>query len=95
MIILTLKSVVKDQHADDFVNFFSEVSENLVKENSCLEYQLNRDYSSNNTFYIIGKWTNKKALDNHLTTEKMRAYFSNSKQWCISKNMTIYKANLL
>ncbi len=45
------------------------------REEGCLRYALNRSLDDPATFVMIEKWTSREALDSHLATPHLKAYF--------------------
>ena len=92
MVIVEVKSTPNAGFKKKFLNEFNKVAITVRKEVGCLEYEIyQKDFESLDIF-IFERWESKEALDAHLKTNHMLAFFAKTEDWFdLEKELRVYE----
>jgi quinol monooxygenase YgiN len=65
-----LKIVVPEKKFDEFIDSLRFLSSAIRKEQGCLDFSLHSDLEKQNTYYVLGKWKTRQAMEGHFKREK-------------------------
>ncbi|TKG93976.1 antibiotic biosynthesis monooxygenase [Puteibacter caeruleilacunae] len=92
MIIVTVKSAPIEGRKEDFLKEFNAITETVRQENGCIEYEIYQKDEQSNILFIFEKWESQEALDAHLATPHMKAFFEKVTPWFDNENdMSVYE----
>lgn len=74
MISVIAKLTVQEGKADQTIQMFQELMQNVATEEGTLLYSLNRQASAPNTIVVIERYKDKDALSAHSATEHFKAF---------------------
>lgn len=75
MRIVRVKSTPRPEAKDKFIKAFQAIMPVVHAEEGCLEYRIYQDCGDANTLLIFERWESQAALDAHLQTPHMQAFF--------------------
>lgn len=81
MVIVTVKSNPRPEFKENFIQAFNEVSLLVHKEEGCLEYKIYQKNATSTELFVFERWETREALDAHLATEHMKAFFTKTDKW--------------
>ena len=70
MLSYQLKIVVPEKKLDEFIDSLRFLSSAIRKEEGCLDFSLHSDLEKQNTYYVLGKWNTRQAMEAHFKREK-------------------------
>jgi quinol monooxygenase YgiN len=92
MIIVTVKSSPKSEHKQDFIDAFNNLTPTVLQEAGCLEYSIYQKDKKSNDLFLFERWESREALDAHLATDHMKAFFEKVSAWFETENdMQVYE----
>lgn len=65
MIIITAKSIVKNENINEFKKLANELVTESRKEEGCIEYKLLHDINNSESFIFLEQWKDKEAVERH------------------------------
>lgn len=71
----------KEEHLDDFLQFYSRVQSQIAAFEGCLEVQAFRDNEQPNVIYTISRWADAACLENYRQSDLFRDIWARVSPW--------------
>ena len=91
MIIVTVRSKIKPEYTNQYLNEFKKVSIDVRDERGCLEYELYQKNIENSEFFLFERWETREMLDAHLKSTHMNDFIAKTEDWFEAKEIKIYE----
>ncbi len=65
-----IKVVISKYKLDEFIECLFSLSDEIRKEEGCVDYSLYRDIEKENTYSIVGEWRTRQAMEKHFKNKK-------------------------
>jgi len=78
-IVIIAKIVIKEECLSDVIKELILLHQLTHKnDKGCLQYDMHKDYESNNTYVFVETWESQKLLDEHMSTEHFLSFIKNT-----------------
>jgi autoinducer 2-degrading protein len=81
MICVVAKLEVSPEKAEEFIQVFKKLSEQVKNEEGTLMYTLGQDKAEPSNFYVMEKYKDEEALKFHSSTPHFMEFFGTVQSW--------------
>ena len=68
MFICQIKIKIRQYKTDEFVNSVRSFARRVRKQKGCLDYSLYRNSEKENSYFLLGEWKTRQAMEKHFQT---------------------------
>ena len=80
-----IKVVISKYKLDEFIECLFSLSDEIRKEEGCVDYSLYQDIEKKNTYSMIGEWRTRQAMEKHFKRKKFSVLIGATK--VLSENL--------
>lgn len=91
MICVIAKAIYKDGLANEAIELFSDLIDEVRNEEGCIKYELHQDVNDENVLAVIEEWETLEHLQEHAKTEHYLKKIPPIREMRISSEITIFK----
>ena len=86
MHVVTVTFVTREEYKDEFRHaVMQQADKSLTRESGCHCFEVSRESSSSNRFFLYELYENKAAFDLHLQSDHYHDFDARAKDWMVSK----------
>ncbi|MCB0478534.1 MAG: antibiotic biosynthesis monooxygenase [Crocinitomicaceae bacterium] len=85
MITRIVKMTFKEEHINDFLNYFPEIVDRIRNQEGCNHVDLLHDVSDPRIFFTYSKWDSEKHLNAYRDSELFGQVWPKVKKWFDAK----------
>lgn len=71
----------REEHLDDFLQFYAQVQPQIAAFEGCMEVQAFRDNEQHTVIYTMSRWTNAAYLENYRQSDFFRDTWAQVSRW--------------
>lgn len=86
MVIVSVNVLPKPGHKQDFLEAFNRITPSVRAEEGCIEYGIYHKEENKEELFIFERWESQSALEAHLATDHMKAFFAEVADWLAKDN---------